>query len=76
MSDTAIRNLEPRQNPYKKSDGEGLYLSVYAGGFQTLAAGVPQGVDPSEKRKAFDGVGIWGLCCASVKRGAAAQIAR
>ena len=27
LNDTAIRNLKPRQTPYKKSDGEGLYLS-------------------------------------------------
>ncbi len=28
LNDTAIRNLKPQQTPYKKSDGEGLYLSV------------------------------------------------
>ena len=28
LTDTAIRNLKPRQKPYKKSDGEGLYLLV------------------------------------------------
>jgi integrase len=28
LTDTTIRNLKPRQKPYKKSDGEGLYLLV------------------------------------------------
>lgn len=28
LTDTAIRNLKPQQTPYKKSDGEGLYLNV------------------------------------------------
>jgi Arm domain-containing DNA-binding protein/integrase-like protein len=28
LNDTAIRNLKPQQTPYKKSDGDGLYLSV------------------------------------------------
>jgi integrase len=28
LNDTTIRNLKPRQTPYKKSDGEGLYLCV------------------------------------------------
>jgi hypothetical protein len=28
LTDTAIRNLKPEPKPYKKSDGEGLYLLV------------------------------------------------
>jgi hypothetical protein len=28
LTDTRIRNLKPRQKPYKKSDGGGLYLLV------------------------------------------------
>jgi Arm DNA-binding domain len=28
LNDTAIRNLKPQPPPYKKSDGEGLYLLV------------------------------------------------
>jgi hypothetical protein len=32
LNDTAIRNLKPPQTPYKKSDGEGLYLLVTQGG--------------------------------------------
>jgi len=28
LNDTAIRNLKPQQDPYKKSDGEGLHMSV------------------------------------------------
>ncbi len=28
LTDTTVRNLKPQQKPYKKSDGEGLYLLV------------------------------------------------
>jgi hypothetical protein len=28
LNDTAIRNLKPQTAPYKKSDGEGLYLTI------------------------------------------------
>ena len=32
VNDTAIRSLKPRQTPYKKGGGEGLYLLVTQGG--------------------------------------------
>lgn len=32
LNDTAIRNLKPRQKPYKKGDVEGLQLHVMPAG--------------------------------------------
>ena len=52
LTDTTIRNLKPQPTPYKKSDGEGLFLQImpegsklwrlayrFAGKQKTLALG-------------------------------------
>jgi hypothetical protein len=65
LNDTAIRNLKPQPAPYKKSDGEGLYLLVtpggsklwqladrFAGKQKTIALGQYPAVAPAMAREA------------------------